>query len=159
MHILTIGPPKEEDMTVSSSKPQLEEAWIAVQFQLAGLTAEYEGDIPEAVYSVRDEAYAAIEGEYRGLLSMYPDDSAVQVPAYDICTNAEGLEESRGRLVVAVSFVSCSDFTSEAIAEVKALCVAKFTEAAAVWGISCAFAGVEGWRRLSYIEQAVIEAA
>jgi hypothetical protein len=90
---------------------------------------------------------------------MYPGDSAVEVPAYDICTNAEGLEESRGRLVVAVSFVSCSDFTSEAITEVKALCVAKFSEAAAVWGISCAFAGVEGWRRLTYIEQAVIEAA
>jgi hypothetical protein len=69
-----------KDMTVSSSKPQLEEAWIAVQFQLAGLTAEYEGDIPEVVYSVRDEAYAAIEGEYRGLLSMYRGDNAVGGP-------------------------------------------------------------------------------
>jgi hypothetical protein len=60
---------------------------------------------------------------------------------------------------VAVSFLSRADFTSEAIAELKALCVAKFTKLAAAQGISRAFAGIEGWRRLTYIEQAVIEAA
>jgi hypothetical protein len=49
-------------------------------------------------------------------------------------------------------------FTCEAIAELKALCVAKFAAAAAVQGISCSFAGIEGLRRQT-IEQAVIEAA
>ncbi len=146
-------------MAVSSSEPQLDEAWIAVQFQLAGLTADFEGNIPDAVYSVRDEAYAAINAEYRGLSSMYRGDSAVEVPVYDLCPNDEELQSFRGRLGVGITFVSDEDFTGEAIAEIKALCVARFTEAAAAHAISCAFAGVNGWRRLSCIEQTVIEAA
>jgi len=150
---------KGQNMAVSSSKPQLDEAWIAVQFQLAGLSAEFEGTIPDAVYSTRDDAHTMVNAEYRGLSSMYRGDSAVEVPVYDICPNDEALQSFRGRLGAAITFVSSEDFTSEAIAEVKALCVAKFAEAAAAHGISCVFVGIEGWRRLSYVEQTVIEAA
>jgi len=150
---------KEQDMAVSSSKPLLEEAWIAVQFQLAELTAEFVGDVPDIVRNVRDDARAAIEGEYRGLSSIYRGHNDVEVPTYDICTNDEGFQEVRGRLVTSILFVSPTDFTDEAIAELKALCIARFAEAAAAHGIRCTFAGIEGWRRFSYIEQVVIEAA
>ncbi|MDG0023663.1 hypothetical protein [Trinickia sp. Y13] len=146
-------------MAVSSSNSLLEEAWIAVQFQLAELTAEFGGDIPDIVRDVHDDARAAIEGEYRGLSSMYGGHNDVEVPTYDICTNDEGFQEARGRLVASISFVSSTDFTDEAIAELKALCIAKFAEAAAAHGIPCAFAGIEGWRRFSYTEQVVIETA
>lgn len=146
-------------MAVSSSKPQLEEAWIAVQFQIAGLTAAFEGDIPEAVYHVRDDAYSAICGEYRGLSSMYQGEGTVEEPVYDICENDEDVLEHRGRLVVGVSFVSGADFTDEAIAELKTLCVEKFIEAAAAHAVSCVFAGIDGWRRLIVVEQTTIEAA
>ena len=145
-------------MAVSTSKPLLEEAWIAVQFQLAGLTAEFDGEIPDAVRHVRDDAYCAIAAEYRGLPSMYPHSTDVQDAAYDICGNDEDFQESQHRLITAISFVSGDDFTAEAIDELKALCVSKFTEAAAAHGIECAFAGIEGWRRLSYVEQVMIEA-
>lgn len=146
-------------MTVSSSTPQLEEAWIAVQFQLAALTTEFEGEVPDVVGNVRDEAYAAINGEFRGLPSMYRSDGAVEVPVCDICAIDEGLVESQGRLVVTITFVSGDDFTGEVIAALKTLCIEKFAAAAAAHGVPCAFAGIEGWRRLTYIEQAVIEAA
>lgn len=146
-------------MAVSSSKPLLEEAWIAVQFQLAELTAEFAGDIPDIVRNVCDDAHAAIEGEYRGLSSMYPGHNDVEVPTYDVCANEEDFQEVGGRLVTSISFVSRTDFTNEAIAELKALCIAKFIDAAAAHGIRCAFVGIEGWRRFSYIEQVVIEAA
>lgn len=145
-------------MAVSTSKPLLEEAWIAVQFQLAGLTAEFEGEIPDAVHHVRDDAYSAIAAEYRGLPSMYPHSADVQDAAYDICGNEEDFQESQHRLVTAISFVSHDDFTAEAIDELKTLCVSKFTEAAAAHGIECTFAGIEGWRRFSYVEQITIEA-
>ncbi|HTH77280.1 MAG TPA: hypothetical protein VL635_23075 [Trinickia sp.] len=145
-------------MAVSTSKPLLEEAWIAVQFQLAGLTAEFEGEIPDAVHHVRDDAYSAIAAEYRGLPSMYPHSADVQDAAYDICGNDDDFQESQHRLTTAISFVSGDDFTEEAIDELKKLCVSKFTEAAAAHGIECAFAGIEGWRRFSYVEQVMIEA-
>ena len=146
-------------MAVSTSQPVLEEAWIAVQFQLAGLTAEFEEDIPEIVCHVRDDAYSAIAAEYRGLPSMYPHGADVQDPAFDICGNDDDFQASEHRLVTGITFVSQADFTHEAIGELKALCIAKFTEAAATHGIDCVFTGVEGWRRLSYTEQRVIEAA
>lgn len=146
-------------MAVSSSEPQLDEAWIALQFQLAGLTDDFDGDIPDAVDNVREEAYSLVNAEYRGLPSMYRGDSAVEVPVYDICPDDEELQSFHGRLGVAITFVSSEDFTGEAIAEVKALCIAKFAEVAAAHGISCAFVGVEGWRRVSYIEHTIIEAA
>ncbi|WP_116137389.1 hypothetical protein [Trinickia diaoshuihuensis] len=144
-------------MAVSSTRPVLEEAWIALQFQLAGLRAGFDGDIPEAVLNARDDAYGMIEAEYRGLPSIYPGQRDVEIPAYDICEREDELQESEGRLVVAISFVSPYDFTDEAIAELKALCTAKFAEAAATHGIECVFASVEGWRRLSYVERIVIE--
>lgn len=148
-------------MTVSSSAPQLEEAWIAVQFQLASLTAEFEGEIPDVVGQVRDEAYAAINGEFRGLPSMYRSDGSVEVevPVCEICAIDEDLVESQGRLIVAITFVSGDDFTDEVIAALKTLCIEKFAAAAAAHGVACAFAGIEGWRRLTYVEHAVIEAA
>jgi hypothetical protein len=148
-------------MTVSSSTPQVEEAWIAVQFQLAALTAEFEGEVPDVVGNVRDEAYAAINGEFRGLPSMYRSDGPVEVevPVCDICAIDEDLVESQGRLVVAITFVSGDDFTGEVIAALKTLCIEQFAAAAEAHGIACIFAGIEGWRRLSYIEHAVIEAA
>ncbi|GLU33244.1 hypothetical protein WKR88_16055 [Trinickia caryophylli] len=145
-------------MAVSSSTPQLEETWIAVQFQLAGLTTEFEGDIPDVVRHALDDAYAAINGEYRNLPSMYPDDGEVEAPAYDVCEIDEALLESDGRLVVAISFASGGDFTQEAIGELKALCCEKFAEAAAVHGIACVFTGIERWRRLTYVEHEVVEA-
>ncbi|CAM2192053.1 conserved protein of unknown function [Paraburkholderia kururiensis] len=146
-------------MAVSSSDPLLEEAGIEVQFQLAELTEESVGDIPDVVRNVRDDACAAIGGEYRGLSSMYRGHHDVEVPAYDLCPNDGDFQEARGRLVTSISFVGPADFTDEAIAELKAFCIAKFTEAAAAHGIRCVFAGIEGWRRFSYIEQVVIEAA
>ncbi|HEX7682411.1 MAG TPA: hypothetical protein VF446_02565 [Trinickia sp.] len=146
-------------MAVSTSKPQLEEAWIAVQFQLAGLTAEFEEEVPDIVRHVLDDAYSAIAAEYRGLPSMYPEGSDVQDPAYDICANDGDFQETQQRLVTAIMFVSGTEFTHEAIAELKSLCTAKFAEAAAAHGIECAFSGIEGWRRISYIEQVTIEAA
>lgn len=145
-------------MAVSSSTPEVEEAWIAIAFQLAGLTTEFEGDIPDVVRHVVDDAYAAINGEYRNLPSMYPDDGEVETPAYDVCEIDEAFQESAGRLVMAISFVSRVDFTHEAIAELKALCCEKFNEAAASHGISCAFTGIERWRRLTYLEHEVLEA-
>ncbi|CAM2195953.1 conserved protein of unknown function [Paraburkholderia kururiensis] len=145
-------------MAASSSNPLLEEVWIEVQFQLAELTAEFGADIPDIVLNVRDDARAAIQGEYRGLSSMYRGHHDVEVPAYDLCPNDGDFQEARGRLVTSISFVGPADFTDEAIAELKALCTAKFAEAAAAHGIRCVFAGIEGWRRFSYIEQVVIEA-
>ena len=145
-------------MAVSTGMPQLEEAWIAVQFRIAGLTVEFDDDVPDIVFNVRDDAWSAINGEYRGLPSMYRGEGAVEVPAYDICADDAGVQQSGGHFVLAVSFVSGFDFTREAIDEIKALCIEKFAEAAAAHGVSCAFAGIEGWRRLSYMERAVIEA-
>lgn len=146
-------------MAISTSQPVLEEAWIAVQFQLAGLTAEFEGDIPDAVCHVRDDAYSAIAAEYRGLPSMYPRGADVQDPAFDICGNDDDFQASEHRFVTGITFVSHADFTHEAIGELKTLCMAKFAEAATTYGIRCVFTGVEGWRRLSYTEKHVIEAA
>lgn len=146
-------------MALSTSKPQLEEAWIAVQFQLAGPIAESEHEVPDSVRHTLDDAYSAIAAEYRGLPSMYPEGTDVQDPAYDICANDEGFQEAGQHLVAAIMFVSSTEFTHEAVAELKALCAAKFAEAAAAHRIECTFAGIEGWCRLSYIEQVTIEAA
>ena len=145
-------------MAVSSSTPILEEAWIALQFQLAGLPSDFEGDIPEAVFNAREDAYGTIEAEYRGLPSMYRGDQDVEVPAYDICAREDDLQESNGRIVATVSFVSPYDFTDEALAELKGLCSEKFAEASRAHGISCEFVGIEGWRRFSYVERVAIDA-
>lgn len=146
-------------MAGSSSTPALEEAWIVLQFQLADLSAAFEGDIPAPVFDARDDAYGAIEAEYRGLPSMYrgEHDVDVEVPAYDICAREDELRAYEGRLVAAISFVSPHDFPDDAVAELKRLCIAKFSEAASAHGIGCALVGIEGWRRLSYVERAVIE--
>ncbi|WP_146014115.1 hypothetical protein [Trinickia dabaoshanensis] len=144
-------------MAVSSSAPVLEEAWIALQFQLDGLPADFEGDIPEAVLNAREDACGVIEAEYRGLPSMYRGADDVEVPAYDICAREDDFQEFEGRLVATVSFVSPYDFTDEAVSELKQLCTEKFMDAAAAHGIGCVLACVEGWRRFSYVERVVFE--
>jgi hypothetical protein len=50
-----------------------------------------------------------------------------------------------------------SDFSPEAIEELKRLCIEQFAEAAQQNGIACLYAGIEGWRNLSYTERTDIE--
>jgi hypothetical protein len=45
----------------------------------------------------------------------------------------------------------------DAIAELKELCILRFAEVAALNGINCSYAGIEGWRNLSYSERTEIE--
>ena len=78
-------------------------------------------------------------------------------PSYELCSNESELEEYRGRMVVAVAFGSGRDFLPEAIGELKELCIVRFAEEAAQNGIICSYAGIEGWRNLSYNERTDIE--
>jgi hypothetical protein len=60
-------------------------------------------------------------------------------------------------MVVAVAFTSVRDFLPDAIHELKELCIVRFAEAAEQNGIACLYAGIEGWRNLSYSEYTDIE--
>jgi hypothetical protein len=62
-------------------------------------------------------------------------------------------------MVASVAFASGRDFLPDAIAELKELCILRFAEEAAQSGITCSYAGIEGWRNLSYSERTDIESA
>jgi hypothetical protein len=49
------------------------------------------------------------------------------------------------------------DFLPDAIEELKGLCIVRFAEAAEQNGMACLYAGMEGWRNLSYTEGTNIE--
>jgi hypothetical protein len=144
-------------MTVTSH-PMLTEAQILVMFQLAGLTpaSMLDADV-DVVFKVLDEAHGNIDVEYRALSSAYQMDGTVQFPSYELCSNESELEEHQGRMVVAVAFTSERDFLPEAIEELKGLCIVWFAKAAQQNGIACLYAGIEGWRNLSYTERTEIE--
>lgn len=144
-------------MTVTSS-PTLTEAQILVRFQLAGLTpASMHGVDTDVIFKVLDAAHGNIDVDYRALSSAYYLEDTVLFPSYELCSNESELEEYQGRMVVAVAFASGRDFLPEAIAELKDLCIARFTEEAEQNGITCSYAGIEGWRNFSYSECTNIE--
>jgi hypothetical protein len=111
----------------------------------------------DVIFKVLDEAHGNIDVAYRALSSAYQLDDTVQFPSYVLCANESELEEHQGRMVVAVAFTSERDFLPDAIEELKELCIARFAEAAGQNGIACLYAGIEGWRNLSYTELTDIE--
>jgi hypothetical protein len=144
-------------MTVTSS-PTLTEAQILVRFQLAGVTLASMHDVDtDVIFKVLDAAHGNIDVEYRALSSAYYLVDTVQFPSYELCSNESELEEYQGRMVVSVAFASGRDFLPNAIAELKELCIVRFAEEAALNGITCSYAGIEGWRNLSYSERTDIE--
>jgi hypothetical protein len=144
-------------MAVTSS-PTLTEAQILVRFQLAGLTPATVHDVNTAViFTVLDAAHGNIDVDYRALPSAYYLEDTVLFPSYELCPNENELEEYQGRIVVAVVFASGRDFLPDAIAELKELCILRFAEEAAQNGITCSYAGIEGWRDFSYSECTEIE--
>lgn len=144
-------------MTVTSS-PALTEAQILIRFQLAGLTAASVHEVnTDVIMKVLDAAHGNIDVDYRALPSAYHQEDTVLFPSYELCPNENELEEYHGRIVVAVVFASERDFLPDAIAELKELCILRFAEEAALNGITCSYAGIEGWRNLSYSERTEIE--
>jgi hypothetical protein len=78
-------------------------------------------------------------------------------PLYELCSNESELQECQDRMVVAVAFTSEHPFLPDAITDLKGLCVARFAEVTEMYGIACLYAGIEGWRHLSYSERTDIE--
>jgi hypothetical protein len=145
-------------MTVTSS-PTLTVAQILIRFQLAGLTAASGHEVnTDIIFKVLDAAHGNIDVDYRALPSAYYQEDTVLFPSYELCPNENELEEYQGRIVVAVVFASGRDFLPDAIAELKELCILRFAEEAAQNGITCSYAGIEGWRDFSYSECTDIEA-
>jgi hypothetical protein len=144
-------------MTVTSS-PTLTEAQILVRFQLAGLApaSMHDCDI-DVIFKVLNAVHGKIDVEYRALPSAYYLEDTVMFPSYELCSNESELEEYQGRMVVSVAFASGRDFLPDAIAELKELCIVRFAEEAARNGVTCSYAGIEGWRNFSYSECTDIE--
>jgi hypothetical protein len=141
-----------------TSPPTLTEAQILVRFQLAGLTPASMHDVDtDVIFKVLDAAHGNIDVDYRALPSAYYFEETVLFSSYELCSNESELEEYEGRMVVAVAFASGRDFLPEAIAELKELCFVRFAEEAARNGITCSYAGIEGWRNLSHSERTDIE--
>jgi hypothetical protein len=141
-----------------TSSPTLTEAQILVRFQLAGLTPASMHDVDtDVIFKVLDAAHGNIDVDYRALRSAYYLEDTVLFPSYELCSNESELEEYQGRMVVAVAFASGRDFQPDAIAELKELCIVRIAEEAARNGITCSYAGIEGWRNLSYSERTDIE--
>jgi hypothetical protein len=111
----------------------------------------------DVIFKVLDAAHGNIDVDYRALRSAYYLEDTVLFPSYELCSNDGELEEYQGRMVVAVVFASGRDFPTDAIAELKELCIVRFAEEAAQNGITCSYAGIEGWRNLSYSECTDIE--
>ena len=144
-------------MAVTSS-PILTEAQILVRFQLAGLTRASLHDFDtDVIFRVLNAAHGKIDVEYRALPSAYYLEDTVHFPSYELCPNENELEEHEDRMVVAIAFASGRDFLPDAIAELKELCIARFAEEAVQNGITCSYAGIEGWRNLSFSERTDIE--
>src|ERR1700712_5863917 len=108
-------------------------------------------------FKVLRAAHGNIDAAYRALPLAYSLENRVLFPSYELCSNETELEEYQGRMVVAVAFASGRDFQPDAIAELKELCIVRFTEEAARNGITCSYAGIEGWRNLSFSERTDIE--
>lgn len=123
------------------------------------------GDIDEVAserhYKVNEDAYRAVDRLYRKLPLQHKNDPQLDfdADAYELCEFDGMCIEFKDKLVWGVCFHSTAVFEPAQLAELKALCLKNFEEAAAFAKVSCEYAGIRAYNEYSVTQELDLEVA